>query len=170
MDWILFLNQFCVFLFFILITQAALTDMQRFIIPNYVSIALIGLYVPFALTCPEKIAFLQSLAFFGIIIVIGFALFALNIIGAGDVKLLAAISLWTTPTLYPAFLLHATILGGVLAIAIAGFYYAKYFLQLSPKPHLKGKKIPYGVAITAAGYGVGFNYITIFNNFSYTGV
>ncbi len=170
MDWILFLNQFCVFLFFILITQAALTDMQRFIIPNYISLALIGLYVPFALTCPEKIEFLHSLAFFAIVIVIGFVLFAVNIIGAGDVKLLAAISLWTTPTLYPEFLIHASLLGGVLAVAIAGFYYAKYFLHLTPEPTLRGKKIPYGVAITTAGYGVGFNYILVFNNFSHTGV
>ncbi len=170
MDWILFLNQLCVFLFFILITQAALTDMQRFIIPNYVSIALIGLYVPFALTSPEKVEVLHSVLFFCSVLVIGFVLFAVNIIGAGDVKLLAAISLWTTPTLYPAFLLNASIAGGVLSLAVVGFYYGRYYLQLTPEPIIKGKKVPYGIAISVAGYVVGFNYITVFNYFSFTGV
>ena len=170
MTWLLFLNQLCVFMFFILVTQAALMDMQKFIIPNYVSVALIALYAPFVFTSPEKISVMHSALFFASVLMIGFALFAANIVGAGDVKLLAAISLWTTPTLYPAFLLNVSIAGGILCLAIAGFYYGKYYLQLTPEPNLKGKKVPYGVAISLAGYIVGFNYISVFNRFSMTGV
>lgn len=73
--------------------------------------------------------------------------FSLNLLGGGDVKLLAAGALWTGAPAAGAFLMATVLAGGVLALGflIAGIA-SRGFGGLARKPSL-----PYGVAIAAGG-------------------
>jgi prepilin peptidase CpaA len=70
-------------------------------------------------------------------------LFAMRMMGGGDVKLLAALALWIAPADYLAMLLVMAIVGGVLTIFIGAWN----VMQRQP-----GKlSVPYGIAIAIAG-------------------
>ena len=68
----------------------------------------------------------------------------LGIVGGGDAKLIAAVSLTQSPADVPSLLLHIALAGGVLALV----YLARALL--SPQPSrvaVRSQSIPYGVAI-----------------------
>jgi prepilin peptidase CpaA len=73
-------------------------------------------------------------------------LFALRALGGGDVKLLTALALWLRPSWFGELVLIMALLGGVLAVAVAGWHLARR--RHSPVA------VPYGVAIAAAGLWV----------------
>jgi len=68
------------------------------------------------------------------------------ILGGGDVKLLAALSLWFTPVSYVQMLAVMSVFGGFLAI---GFIVRRLVF----KPKTPGR-LPYGVAIAIGGLWV----------------
>ena len=74
------------------------------------------------------------------------AAFYAGMMGGGDVKLAAALSLWFSPASTLKFLVFMSIAGGVLTL----------FLVLAHRVRRKeGKpKIPYGVAIAAGGLAI----------------
>lgn len=70
-------------------------------------------------------------------------LFAMGWMGGGDVKLLTALALWVSPTLFVQLLIVMALLGGILTIVFGSWHIAR---------RQKDKiAIPYGVAISAAG-------------------
>jgi prepilin peptidase CpaA len=79
-----------------------------------------------------------------------FVLFQFNIIGGGDAKLLAAVSVWTGFTAFMPFILWTAIAGGVMALALLT---ARQLIPVGTYPafvdHLLKKQngIPYGAAI-----------------------
>jgi prepilin peptidase CpaA len=74
------------------------------------------------------------------------------ILGGGDIKLLAALSLWFTPLSYIQMLLVMSLFGGALAVA---FVLRRVIL----KPATPGR-LPYGVAIAFGGLWVlAVNYL-----------
>ncbi len=73
-------------------------------------------------------------------------LFALRALGGGDVKLLTALALWLRPAWFAELVLIMALLGGVLAVAVAGW-------QLARRRH-NAVAVPYGVAIAGAGLWV----------------
>ncbi|MDN3698531.1 prepilin peptidase [Vibrio cortegadensis] len=75
------------------------------------------------------------------ILFVGFVLFNLNIIAAGDVKLLSAFSLAITPQYLPLTLFIITLLGSLLGVAY--YLYAK----CSDYKKIMGNGLPYGVPI-----------------------
>lgn len=77
---------------------------------------------------------------------IGAGLFALRVLGGGDVKLLAALALWLPWPAYLELVLAMALLGGVLALLLLG----RSTLQ---RP-TKAIEVPYGVAIAGAGLWV----------------
>jgi prepilin peptidase CpaA len=87
---------------------------------------------------------------------VGIALFAGGIIGGGDAKLFAAVSLYIGVTWFGPYLFAVAVAGGVLACAVMAVRFAAasgfgaYLMWLE---HLtkKGGGIPYGVAIAAGG-------------------
>lgn len=153
MDWIQFFNQACVYLFTYLITWAAINDMRDYKIPNWINLALLILYVPFVLTVPAAIDWWSAIGIAGGILVVGFCMFAFNIMGAGDIKLFTVVALWAGPLLvYPVFTTMA-IAGGALALAIAVYFYLSKYIGL--RKHNPTKVVmPYGVAIAIGGYVV----------------
>ena len=136
---------------------AALTDFLEMTIPNWISLLLIGafvLIVPFSgLSVIELGWHLAAalLVFFGC-----FALFAFNVMGGGDAKLLTAAALWFgfNHSLFE-FLVYTGYLGGALTIVImllrANWDKLATVGVRLPQTLMVANKIPYAIAIGAAG-------------------
>ena len=132
---------------------AGLKDLTSMKIPNWISGLLILGFFPAALllglTVPE-IGIHLAVAVAALLI--GMGLFALNLLGGGDVKLMAAACLWLGLAGSGVFVLATAVVGGVfsLALLVSRAWLQPYvgagpgwLVQLmEPKGH-----IPYGVAI-----------------------
>ena len=73
-------------------------------------------------------------------------LFALKVMGGGDVKLLTALALWIEPTAFLQLLVIMALAGGVLTIVLGAYHFLR-----RQKERLA---IPYGVAIAIGGLWV----------------
>lgn len=91
-----------------------------------------------------------------VVLAVGFTFFALGWMGGGDAKLAAATALWLGFGLAMPYLLYATVLGGVLTLAIL----ALRKLPLMPvlarydwleRLHDPKSGVPYGIALAIAG-------------------
>jgi prepilin peptidase CpaA len=102
-----------------LMIAVVVIDFRRLIIPNPIVVALCALWPLQFGTTPEATlaAAVESVACAAIMLAGGAILFARGVVGGGDVKLLAAVSLWVGPTAVPKLLLLTALLGGVLAVA-----------------------------------------------------
>jgi prepilin peptidase CpaA len=118
-------------------------DVTQFIIPNWVSVLLVALFFAYYFTASPEIKITESIAVMLITFLVGLAIFTLNIMGGGDVKLITAISLWIGFNLQnlSLFYISMALFGGAVAL-----FYLIYRKAL--KSH--NKEIPYGVAIAAA--------------------
>ncbi|WP_127088528.1 prepilin peptidase [Aquabacter cavernae] len=125
------------------LSLAMACDLVSRIIPNLV---VGGLVAGFAILCafspvPDLAARLLLAA---AILGVGFALFAQDIIGAGDAKLAAALALWLDPAQLPAF---ALLCGGIgLLLVAAATWRARRGGGLG-----RIATLPYGVALAGAG-------------------
>ena len=141
----------------LLLAAAAGWDLASFTIPNFLPGALIAAFAIFAavvhLRAPD--IGLHLLAG-GIGLAAGFALFAFGCIGGGDAKLYAALLLWLGLRDLMSYTLVATMLGGVLTLALLG-------LRRLPLPSFFARQgwimrlhdsrgIPYGVALAAGAF------------------
>lgn len=130
---------------------AALSDISRLIIPNWVSIALAAIFPVAALGAGAPLAGIGLHILFGFgVLAVGFVLFQMNVFGGGDAKLLAAVSVWTGMTAFAPFFVWTVIAGGVMALILLT---ARQLIPAGSYPpvvdHLLKKQngIPYGVAI-----------------------
>ena len=136
---------------------AALTDFLEMTIPNWVSLILIGAFVLIApFSGLSLIAIGWHVAAALIVFSACFALFALNVMGGGDAKLLTAVSLWFgfNTSLFE-FLAFTGYIGGALTIVIILLRanwekLATVGIRL-PQTLMVAKKIPYAIAIGVAG-------------------
>jgi prepilin peptidase CpaA len=137
----------------VLVVIAALTDLTRMKIPNWISAALIIAFFPAAFAVglsPGEVG--MNLAVGVLVLIAGMALFALRIVGGGDAKLMAAAGLWLGASALTPFLIWTALLGGALSLVlILGRGLAQPYMAGAPawvstlfRP--KGD-IPYGVAI-----------------------
>jgi prepilin peptidase CpaA len=127
---------------------AAITDIQRRQIDNWLNGA-IALAAP-VFWWSSGIELWPGVALQLGIAVLAFAffagLFALKMMGGGDVKLLTALALWIEPTAFLQLLLIMAIAGGVLTIVMGAYHFLA-----RQKDRLA---IPYGVAIAFGGLWV----------------
>lgn len=128
-------------------------DASRYVIPNSLNLFLLGVY-PFAAYL-LALNWPMALAAAAIALVIGMAIFALGIMGGGDIKLLVVLVLWTGWHMSSAYFLFLTgICGGALVIAVL---LARFLLpplwrgRELPRLLRRKEPIPYGIAI-AAGF------------------
>ena len=139
----------------LLLAAAAGWDLASFTIPNFLQGALIACFIGFAaaarLGAPDIGLHLLA-GFIGL--AIGFTLFARGYIGGGDAKLFAAVVLWLGLKDLMSYALVATVLGGVLTLALlalrrlplpAFFARQSWILRL----HDSKAGVPYGVALAA---------------------
>ncbi|NLR70732.1 peptidase [Novosphingobium sp. ERN07] len=124
---------------------AAFTDIQRRQIDNWLNAA-IALAAPAywwaaGLSVWPDMAVQVGLAVLTFVVLAG--LFALKLMGGGDVKLLSALALWIAPMTFLKLLLIMSLIGGALTILMAMWHFTV--------TRRRDAKIPYGVAIAAAG-------------------
>jgi prepilin peptidase CpaA len=137
---------------------AAVYDAATLTIPNWISLVLLALF--------PAVAFIAGLSWVetGIHFAVGFgalavgvALFAAGVIGGGDAKLFAAISLYVGAAGFAPYVFAVTLAGGVLAfllLTVRGL--ASFGVVVRPPNSFKhlamsGAGIPYGIAIAAGG-------------------
>ena len=134
-------------------------DATRFTIPNWLNASLLLLFGVWCLFTPQPPEEPLTLLYaFGAVFSVGFAMFAFNVMGGGDVKLLAVLALWcgwsealVTTLFYTCFL------GGGLAVALLALRFvmpmigAKCGWQSIPKIFTHKEPVPYGLAI-AGGF------------------
>lgn len=135
---------------------AAISDFKRLIISNRICLFLVALFPLFVLTAPVEVDWINHALIAAIVLTIGFAMFALNFLGGGDVKMLAAASLWVGPKLIATLLVFTSIAGGLLALgfaAVALWRARKAYKTDTQGPELAWHKtpVPYGVAIACGG-------------------
>lgn len=124
---------------------AAFTDIKRRQIDNWLNAA-IALAAPAfwwasGLALWPDVGIQLGLALTTFVITAG--LFAVRMMGGGDVKLLTALALWVLPADFLFLVIVMALLGGVLTIAIAAW---RITLRKQGKA-----AIPYGIAIASAG-------------------
>jgi prepilin peptidase CpaA len=136
---------------------AAISDLLTMTIPNRVSLALA---VSFLVLAPisglSTVEIAMHLAGAGAVFFACFTLFALNIMGGGDAKLLAAAALWFGfDSSLIEFLVYVAFIGGAVTVLVIMLRsQATTIMALGlPLPHslTVAKKIPYGIAIAIGG-------------------
>lgn len=106
----------------LLLAIAAVGDARRYIIPNRLTMAVAGwfaLYVLVGLTVTRTLtpaALIDPLLVAAAVFAVTAALFALGVMGGGDVKLATATSLWAGSDLVFEFLTLTALAGGVLSM------------------------------------------------------
>ena len=96
---------------------AAFSDARRFIIPNRASLLMLGGYL-LALPHLGQETWLMGLGVGVLVLAGGVVLFALKLVGGGDVKLAVAIGFWAGPAFFGEFLFLVSIASIVLAISM----------------------------------------------------
>ncbi|WP_068083330.1 A24 family peptidase [Polycladidibacter stylochi] len=141
-----------------LLIYAAFSDLFSMTIPNWLSLLLVAGFAAAALTIGlswQEIAFNLGISF--AVLVVGFTLFAFNIMGGGDAKFAAAIALWIGANEYTyVFLLLMSVYGGVLTLAILLYRRLPYLpswlhrFDWLLRMHDQSVGVPYGIAISIA--------------------
>ncbi|WP_234186946.1 prepilin peptidase [Shinella sp. NM-101] len=137
---------------------AACSDFLTMTIPNRVSAILLASFLivaPFVGLGLIDIA--VHLAAGLIVFSACFALFAFNVMGGGDAKLLTASAVWFGLTFsLVEFLVYVSFLGGVLTLAILSLRAHTNTILASglpvPDSLVMAKKVPYGIAIGVAAF------------------
>jgi prepilin peptidase CpaA len=136
---------------------AAFTDLFTMTIPNRIPAILLGSFLVIApFTGMEWSAIGLSLVAGFAVLSVCFTLFAFNVMGGGDAKLLTAAAVWfgfNQSLLF--FLVAVGYLGGALTLVILLLRSQSNSVLAAglpiPNSLLMAKKVPYGIAIGAAG-------------------
>lgn len=134
----------------LLLGFAAWTDIRIRRIPNAVPIGLGLLFGAVTFAAPEAINLPWTPLVAGAVLLTGFGLFALGLIGAGDAKLLAALTLVVGWQDAAAMLLITALAGGLMSIALL-----HPALATIPAVALQRERgLPFAAAIAAGGAAV----------------
>ena len=165
----------CLAGFLIMLGLAAFKDLAERRIPNPLTGGLAALYPVYVLVSPTPVVWPAALGLAVVVFVIGLGLFARELIGGGDVKLIAALSLWAGPEQFVWFMLVTTLAGGALSLislwyrrwgGLIGAHLATFGLATagsripalpdapSEQPAARSTTLPYGVAIAAGGIAI----------------
>ncbi|MGD9481388.1 A24 family peptidase [Shinella sp. G-2] len=137
---------------------AACSDFLTMLIPNRVSAILLASFFVVAPLAGLGLTDIAMHAAAGLAVFSAcFALFALNVMGGGDAKLLTASAVWFGMTLSLfEFLIYVSFIGGILTMGILALRAHTNTILASGLPvpaHLMtAKKVPYGVAIGIAAF------------------
>ena len=167
-----------------LLALAALIDLRERRIPNWLTGSVAALYPIYVLASPLSVAWLGALAAASTVLLFGLVLFGRQLIGGGDVKLIAAMTLWAGLDHLALFALVTSLAGGGLALGslwcrgwngVIGAHLAALGWNLAPAGRARHDTtalsegndtvasnpidrrpltLPYGVAIAAGGLAV----------------
>lgn len=134
----------------------AISDAKSYIISNRLNAVLLALFVAGVVLLPIHEWWL-NLAAAAPILFVGLGIFALGLMGGGDVKLLVVLALWTGWDITTAqFIFLTAIAGGLLVVVVllARWLIAPLWKGKNnrPLPRLLTRKqpVPYGIAIAMA--------------------
>ena len=151
----------------VLAVVAAAGDIRRFRIPNALPAAVAALFVVRVAVLGLWQEGLWSLLVAAIVLVVGFGLFAMRWLGGGDVKLITAISLWAGPDQIFRFVYTIALTGGVMALGLLvsltlGVVSAKVRGKEGQRRPLRGRRLPYGVAIAVGALYLSLGHLGVF--------
>ncbi|HSS62886.1 MAG TPA: prepilin peptidase [Gammaproteobacteria bacterium] len=153
--------------FALMLFSAAVSDILRLTIPNRICLGIVLVYPAFVLTAPVAVHWPSALGVASLALCIGFTLYSLRGLGAGDAKLFAATSLWAGSGLIIELTLLTTLAGGVIALFLwlqnrvaRAPSVATVFLS-SPDPGIARQSMPYGAAIAVGGLYVAFTLLRV---------
>ena len=143
-------------LFPALMAYAACSDLVSMTISNRISLILIaGFFVlAFAIGMSPTVMMLH-IAAGALVLVVSFFFFTRGWIGGGDAKLAAATALWLGFDYLPAYLIYASLLGGLLTLVLLKVRNAPLPAlligqQWAERLHHKDSGVPYGIALAAS--------------------
>lgn len=142
-------------LYVALVLYGAWRDARELRIPNAVSLALLAAFVPQAVVSGIGMEALAWHLVAGVVLlVVGFALFAFNLFGGGDAKLLAACALWVGWDALLILIFAVVLVGGVLSLAVILLrkglgMWPDWLVKSAEGLFTPNKAIPYGIAIAA---------------------
>lgn len=131
---------------------ASISDISRRIIPNEVSLVLVLGFVLHALVELSISEAMGNVLLGGLVLMLATLLYWGRLLGGGDVKLLAACSLWTGWNGLAALLLATALLGGGIAVILVAWSRCRRWL--SGPAAAPAMTVPYGVAIAASTFWV----------------
>lgn len=157
------INHITVYLFPALLMLGAAYDVASYRIPNWLSAAMAGAFVPVAILADMSFSDIGLSALLGLLmLMVGMVLFALKWFGGGDAKMLAAAALWLGLDKNGSVF---GVLNYVIAVGLLGGLFALLLLSFRRMPlpatfagqgwllrlHSASEGIPYGVALAGAG-------------------
>lgn len=136
-----------------LVLYGAWSDARSLRIPNWVSLALLGLFVPMVFVAGlgfEAVAW--HVAAGALLLVVGIALFAFGLLGGGDAKLLATAALWVGWNDLLLLVFAVVLVGGVLSLAVILLrkglgLWPDWLVKNAAGLFTPNKAVPYGIAI-----------------------
>ena len=147
------------YIYIVLLLTAAICDIWKYLIPNLLSISLVVLFFVMALSSPFGVNWLSHLGAALVFFLIGFGLYAYKIMGAGDVKLITAVSLFAGFEHLMTLLLFVALAGGALALVLilVRLILSVLMSRLKKSPEnlklprilVPGEAVPYGVGVAA---------------------
>ena len=134
-----------------LVVGAAISDIRRYLIPNWLPAAIALLWCVWALVVPGDPV--TGLMVGAGTFAVGTVLFAFRALGGGDVKLLAAVALWAGSPEILTLVFQIAIAGGVLSLLwiLSGKARVALAYYGAPVSIEAPTQVPYGVAIAAGG-------------------
>lgn len=172
---------FCIACLVGLLVVGALNDIDCRRLPNWLTLAVAVLYALFVAVSPTPIDWMSAFLVAALVFAVGFACFAFQLMGGGDVKLMAGLALWAGIDHIALFLAVTSFAGGLLSLVmlmLPRWSRSPLVLMLSPltdpitrkldrSTALAGtpsstdladirinQSLPYGVAIAAGGFAV----------------
>ncbi len=133
----------------------AVSDLGRFMIPNWVSVLVAAAFLPAALAAGLDLQHIALSLGVGLgCLALGIVAFALRLFGGGDIKLFAAAAVWTGWSAFAPYLLAVAIAGGILSLVLLLFRRLPLGGRLAKvgwvgELHRHSGPVPYGVAIAA---------------------
>lgn len=103
----------------VLMLLVVLYDATRYIIPNWLNALVLLLYPLHVILSPVPLDWQMALVAMGVMFAVGFVTYLLKWMGAGDVKLLAAVTPWIgwRPDLLD-YTLYVALVGGALSLLL----------------------------------------------------
>ncbi len=138
-----------------LLVIAAVGDVRKYTIPNWISIAVAALYPVYVMLHPQPLDWGSSIIVASALFAVGFLRHSLSVMGGGDVKLLAAAGFWAGTQYLNPLLLIMALSGGVLAVVVMTVRRCRARARKFRKRSKRTEgQLPYGVAIAAGGMTV----------------
>ncbi|MCA0433816.1 MAG: prepilin peptidase [Proteobacteria bacterium] len=141
-----------------LMIVAAVSDVARMKIPNWLTALVAVAFFPMALLIGMPMSeFVWHVAGGLILFVAGFVLFSVGLFGGGDAKLLAAAGLWFGTAQTMPFLIATVTFGGIMCLAFVIWSFLVFTFDMhgpgsgerSWLKQMMRVNVPYGLAIAA---------------------